>query len=68
MFIIASDVVINIDNMEAVYVRDGNLCCETGHGVYELKDIPDNALQQVAEALAEGKKYLELEDAKHVRG
>ena len=68
MFIIASNVIINVDNIEAIYVQNEKLCCETGHGVYELKDIPDNTLQQVAGALAEGKKYLELEDAKQVRG
>ena len=68
MFLIASDVVINIDNVEIIHVKKGQLCCEVNSGTYTLENIPANALQQVAGALAEGKQYLELEDAKLVRG
>lgn len=68
MFLIASDVVINTSNVEAIYIKDGQLCCDVNTGVYTLNNIPNNALQQVAEALAEGKQFLELEEAKLVRG
>lgn len=67
MFIIASDIIINMDNVSAVFVNDkGHLQFEVPNGAFTLGDIPDDALQQIAVAVAERKPFLEMEDAKIV--
>lgn len=64
MFVIASDIVINTDNVSAIFVNDnGHLQFEVTGGALTLGNIPDNALQQVAVAVAEHKAFLEFEDA-----
>jgi hypothetical protein len=64
MFIIASDIVINTDNVSAIFVNDkGHLQFEVPDGALTLGNIPDNALQQVAIAVTEHKPFLEMEDA-----
>lgn len=64
MFIIASDIIINVDNVSGIFINDkGHLQCDVDGGAYILKNIPDNALQQVAMAAADGKRFLEMEDA-----
>lgn len=67
MFVIASDIIINMDNTSAVFVNDnGHLQFEVPNGAFTLGNIPDNALQQIAVAVAERKPFLEMEDAKLV--
>lgn len=68
MVIIASDIIINIDNIEAIYVQNGNLCCEVPGGTYVLANVPDDALAQIAVALAEHKSFIEFESAQRMRG
>lgn len=64
MFVIASDIVINTDTVSAIFVNDnGHLQFEVPGGAITLKNIPDNALQQVAVAVAERKPFLEMENA-----
>ena len=64
MYIICNNVIINVDNIEAIYTQDGKLCCEVGQGAFEIKDAPNNALSQIAVALAEGKQFIEFENAR----
>ena len=67
MFIIASDIIINMDNVNTVFINDnGHLQLEVPNGAFTLGNIPDNALQQIAVAVAEHKPFLEMEDAKIV--
>lgn len=67
MFVIASDIIINTDNVTAMFVNDnGHLQFEVTGGAITLGNIPDNALQQLAMAVAEHKAFIELEDAKLV--
>lgn len=69
MWIIASDALLQVDMADAVYVPESNvLRLERAGTCCELTDIPDNALQQIAVAIAEGKSYIEFDDAKLVRG
>ena len=69
MWIIASDVLLQVDMCDAIYVPESNvLRLERAGTCYELTDIPDDALQQIAVAVAEGKSYIEFDNAKLVRG
>ena len=69
MWIIASDVLLQLDMNDAVYVPESNILrLERAGTCYELTDIPDDALQQTAVAIAEGKSYIEFDNAKLVRG
>jgi len=67
MIILVSNAVIGCNNMDCIYVdKNGYLHVETGAGVLFVKNIPDNALQQVAMGFAEGKRFVELDDAELV--
>ena len=67
MFLIASDIVINMDNVSATFINDdGHLQLEVSNGAFTLGNIPDNALQQIAVAVAECKPFLEMENARIV--
>ena len=63
MYIIVSNSVVSIANANAIYVTDGMLKIETETSAIALSNIPENALQQVAEGVAEGKRFIEMEDA-----
>ena len=64
IFILTSNAVVYSNCANAIYVDDfGCLCVDTPTGVMIIKNIPDNALQQIAMAEAEGKRYVEFEDA-----
>lgn len=63
MYILVSNSVISIANANAIYVTDGLLKIETETSVMAISNIPENALQQVAEGVAEGKRFIEMEDA-----
>lgn len=67
MTIIASNALINVGRADCVYVdNSGYMHIDVGAGTLFLKNIPDNALQQVAMAIAECKRYIEFEDAELV--
>ena len=69
MWIIASDVLLHVDMSDAIYVPESNvLRLERAGTCYELVDIPEDALHQVAMGIAEGKSYIEFDNAKLVRG
>lgn len=61
MKLILSNAIINLDRIVSIYVEDGTLRLERNDAAYIVKNIPDNALQQVAVATAEGKPYIELD-------
>ena len=63
MYIIVSNSVVSTANANAIYVTDGMLKIETETSAIALSNIPENALQQVAEGVAEGKRFIEMEDA-----
>ena len=66
MVIITSDCIINMAQVQLTYIEEGYLLFETTDGLIRLTNYPDNALQQIAMALAQGKEFLEIEDAKLV--
>lgn len=66
MVIITSDCIINMAQVQLTYIEEGHLLFETTDGLIRLTNYPDNALQQIAIALAQGKEFLEMEDAKLV--
>lgn len=68
MTIITSDCIINMDQVQCVYVEDGYLMFDVADGAIRLVDYPENALQQIAQGLAQGQKFLEMDDAKIVMG
>lgn len=69
MHIIASDCILSVDMADAVYVPEDNvLRLERAGTCYELTNIPENAMQQVAVGIAEGKSYIEFDSARLVRG
>lgn len=63
MYILVSNSVVSIANANAIYVTDGMLKIETETSAMAISNIPENALQQVAEGVAEGKRFIEFEDA-----
>ena len=68
MWIIASDVILNVDMADTIYVSEsGVLRFERAGVCYELANVPDNAMQQVAVGIAEGKRFIEFEEATIVR-
>lgn len=68
MTIIASDCVVNMEQVQLTHVENGDLVFDVIDGAIRLTGCPDNALQQIAIAIAQDKKFLEMEDAKLVVG
>ena len=69
MYIIASDCILNVELADVVYVPESGVIRFERAGVYyELERAPDNAMQLIAEGVAEGKRYIEFDDAKLVLG
>lgn len=65
--IIASDIIINLNANSAIFVNDkSHLQVDVPEGAYTLTGAPSNALAQIAVALAEGKTFVEFENAKIV--
>lgn len=68
MYIIASDVILSVDMCDVIYVPESNIVrFERAGTCYELEGAPDNAMQLIAEGVAEGKRYIEFDEAKLVR-
>jgi len=64
MFIIVSNAVVSINNANAIYIPySGSLKIETETSAMVIANIPDNALQVVAEGVASKRPYVEFEDA-----
>lgn len=69
MYIIASDCIVSVELADVVYIPEsGVLRLERAGTCYDLRGAPDNALQQVAEGIAEGKRFIEFEEAELVLG
>lgn len=64
IFILTSNAVVYTTCANAIYVDDrGYLCVDTPSGIMYVGGIPEDALQQIAVAEADGKRYVEFEDA-----
>lgn len=61
MKLILSNAIINLDRIVSIYVEDGTLRLERDDAAYIVKNIPSDALQQIAVAYAQGKAYIELD-------
>ena len=69
ILILTSNAVVYTTCANAIYVDDdGDLCVDTPTGIMYVTDIPENALQQIAAAEADGKRFVEFEDAKLMLG
>lgn len=69
MIILVSNAVINAGHADCVYVdNSGYMHIDVGAGTLFLKNIPDNALQQVAMGFAEGKRFIDLDRAELIIG
>ena len=61
--ILTSNAVVYTVGANAIYVEDDELLVDTPTGVMHIRNIPGDALQQIAMAEAEGKRFVEFEDA-----
>ena len=69
MIILVSNAVISCANMDCVFVdQQGLMHVDVSAGTLLIKNIPDNALQQVAMGFADGKRFIELDEAELVIG
>ena len=67
MTLLLSNAIVNVDHADCIYVdNSGYLHVDVTAGTLFIKNIPDNALQQIAVAVTEHKPFLEMEDAKLV--
>lgn len=62
MYIILSNAVVGISEKDAIYVPEsGYVKIEREHTALLLSGVPDNALQLIAEGIAEGKRFIEMD-------
>lgn len=67
MTLILSNAVVNAANADCIYVDEHDFMhVDVTAGTLFIKNIPDNALQQVAMGFAEGKRFIELDGAELV--
>ena len=67
MTLLLSNAIVNVDHADCIYVdNSGYLHVDVTAGTLFIKNIPDNALQQIAVAVTEHKPFLEMEDARLV--
>lgn len=68
MYIFATDCILSVDLADVAYIPEsGVLRLERSGCCYELKNVPDNALQLIAEGIAEGKRFIDFDEASLVR-
>lgn len=53
-------------NDKCIYISEGLLVVESDTTARYVKNVPENAVQQIAVGLAEGKNYIEFEDSELV--
>lgn len=64
MTLLLSNAIVNVDHADCIYVdNSGYLHIDVSAGTLFIKNIPDNAMQQIAVALTENKRFIEFEDA-----
>lgn len=65
MVLITDNAVLNLSEAGAIYTGDGKLYIDFVNGAYQVRNIPDNAMQQIAIGFAEKKEYIEF-DGSHM--
>ena len=60
MYIIFEDCILNTNHYGAIYMDGDGLNFDVCGTASVVHDVPDYALQQIAIAIAEDKKYIEL--------
>lgn len=67
MTLILSNAIVNAANADCIYVDEHSyMHVDVTAGTLFIKNIPDNAMQQVAMGFAEGKRFVELDGAELV--
>lgn len=62
MYIILSNAVVGISEKDAIYVPEsGCVKIEREQTALLLVNVPDNALQLIAEGVADGKRFIEMD-------
>lgn len=62
MTLILSNALVNTLHFSCIYMSEGNLVLE-GSSTVVITNVPSDVLPKVAVAVAEGKEFLELENA-----
>lgn len=69
MTLILSNALVNTLHFSCIYTdEDGDLVLEGSTETVVITNVPSDVLSKVAVATAEGKEFLELEDAKLMLG
>lgn len=64
MTLILSNALENTDHFHSIYMDDGNLILEgPGATIVTVTNVPSDVLSKIAVAVAEGKEFLEFENA-----
>ena len=67
MTLILSNALENTDHFHSIYMDDDNLVLEgPGTTIVTITDVPSDALAKIAVAAAEGRSFVEFENAKLV--
>ena len=64
MTLILSNALVNTLHFHSIYMDDGDLILEGGGSIVTITGVPSDALAKIAVATAEGKSYVEFENAK----
>ncbi len=62
MTLILSNALVSTIHFGCIYMSDGNLVLE-GSNTVAITNVPSDALAKIAVAVAEGKEFLEFENA-----
>lgn len=63
MYIIASDCIINMNQVQFCHRCNGQLTFEIADGTIQLDESPEDSLQQIAIGLSQGLPYIEMDNA-----
>ena len=67
MTLILSNALENTDHFHSIYMDDGNLILEgPGTTIVTVTNVPSDVLSKIAVAVAEGRSFVELENAELV--
>lgn len=61
MYIIASDCIVNMDQVQFCHRSNGQLTFEIEDGSILFDESPDDSLQQIATGLSQGLPYIEMD-------
>lgn len=65
MTLILSNALVNTIHFSCIYMSEGDLVLE-GSNIVTITNVPSDALPKIAVAVAEGKEFLEFENAELV--